>query len=189
MKKQSEKKCKLCHIKPEYIICRAEVFKTTSDSTFTYEHRGLHTHPKPPEGKAHPQHYRKLRDTIINNPNTLPHALIIGSSLPTHDGVWGPSQSVGDIAPQFNNTSRVSKIRKQVLSEELGMITSMKGSDAFLVDYTNFHKEHPNFIQQFTFEEDVAIISVQTDFMRQMLSVYRNDLFDQDDPSNLTAYQ
>jgi len=89
--------------------------------------------------------------------------------LPTNDGIQGPCQSEGHIDPQFNNTSCVSKIRKQILSEELGMITSMKGSDAFLVDYTNFHKEHPNFIQQFTFEEDVAIISVQTDFMRQML--------------------
>jgi len=119
LKKQYEKKCGVCNVKLEYVICRAEIFKTTSDSTFTYEHRGLHTHPKPPEGKAHPQHYQKLRDTIINNPNTSPHALIIGSSLPTNDGVRGPSQSVGDIAPQFNNTSRVSKIRKQILSDHV----------------------------------------------------------------------
>ena len=145
--------------------CGAEVFKTISGSTFIYEHKGFHTHPKPPEGKAHPKDYQKLRDIIINNPNTSPHALIIGSSLSTNDNVGGPGQSIGEIAPQFNNTSRVSKIRRQILSDESDLITSMKGSDAFLVDYTNFHKDYPNFIQQFTFEEDVAIISVQTDFM------------------------
>ena len=181
LEKQSELTCKVCNGNLEYVKCGVEVFKTISGSTFIYEHKGFHTHPKPPEGKAHPKDYQKLRDIIINNPNTSPHALIIGSSLSTNDNVGGPGQSIGEIAPQFNNTSRVSKIRRQILSDESDLITSMKGSDAFLVDYTNFHKDYPNFIQQFTFEEDVAIISVQTNFMRQMLSVYRSDLVDQDE--------
>ena len=61
------------------------------------------------------------------------------------------------------------------------MITSVKGSDAFFVDYMNFQKNCPNFTKQLILEADIAIISVQMDFMQQMLSVYRHDLIDQFD--------
>ena len=108
-----------------YLGCYAEVNKVTTLQTYSYEHKEQHFHTKPPEGKAHPQHIQLLYKTIQNNPNTLPHALRIGSVLPTKDislslnntttinnslSTSDSAQSIGKIAPQFNNLSRVFKI-------------------------------------------------------------------------------
>ena len=178
---QTKRTCGFCKGKLLYVSCHAEVFKTVTKTSYTYQHVGLHTHPYPPEGKAHPQHVALLQKVIKENPNTRPQALITGSSFTTNSDManFRSSESVGNIAPQFNNSSRVAAIRKQTLSNDSIMITSTKGSDAFLLDYMNFQQNCPNFTKQLILKTDIAIISVQTEFMEHLLSVYRQDIVDQ----------
>jgi len=180
---QANMTCGFCKGELLYLSCQAEVFKTVTKTSYTYRHIGLHTHPYPPEGKAHPQHVALLQKVIKENPNTRPQALITGSSFPTNSDAtnFRSSEGVGNIALQFNNISRVSVIRKQTLSNDSIIITSTKGSDAFLVDYMNFQEDCPNFTKQLILETDIAIISVQTEFMEYLLSVYRQDIVDQFD--------
>jgi hypothetical protein len=188
-----------------YIPCQAEVDKIIASQVVTYEHKGKHLHPRPPNGKAHPIQTQLLHQTIQNNPNTLPHSLRIGSTLSSDNpsisnlisgniipsGIHHSASSIGNIAPQFNNLSRVSKIRKEVLSAHPNLITTIKGSDTFIMDYAQLQKDCPDFIQQFIIESEVMIITLQIPFMKKVLSIYQDDLRDlsSDDDFSSTEFQ
>jgi hypothetical protein len=176
-----------------YIPCQAEFNKILTSEAFSYEHKGRHHHLQPPNGKAHPIQTQQLRQIIRNNPNTLPHPLRVGSAL-SSDNIPSISNlisrcissseanhsasSIGNIVPQFNNLFRVSKIRREVLSTDPNLITTIRGSDAFILDYAQLQKDCPDFIQQCIIESDVMIITLQIPFMKKVLSIYEGDLID-----------
>ena len=196
--------CNACSGWMIYIPCQAEVNKIMTSQVFSYEHKGQHHHPRPPNGKAHPIQTQRLHQIIQNNPNTLPHSLRVGSALSSDNipsisnlisGYISLSEishsvsSIGNIAPQFNNLSRVSKIRKEVLSTHLNLITTIRGSDAFILDYHQLQKDCPDFIQQFIIESDVMIITLQILFMKKVLSVYEGDVIDSSLEDNFLSDQ
>ena len=88
------------------------------------------------------------------------------------------------IAPQFNNLSTVRYYRKQVLTKTPGLISPIAGSDSFILDYLKFTQECPEFVQHFQLDNDVAIISVQTDFMRTLFTAIDDKADDRENDSN-----
>jgi hypothetical protein len=68
--------------------------------------------------------------------------------------------------------------RKEVLATHPNLITTIRGSDAFILDYHQLQKDCPDFIQQFIIESDVMIITLQIPFMKKVLSIYEGDLID-----------
>jgi hypothetical protein len=162
----------MCKNPLSYVECKARVVKSTSASAYTYRHEGKHFHPPPPGGKVHPQQYKALKTTVQYNPNARPHKLLVGTSLIPN----GPGDSIGNIAPQFNNLATVSRLRRKVLSNTPGMISAIKGSDTFIVDFLAFRAECSQFVQYFQLDEDVAIVSVQTEFIQELMSVYKSGL-------------
>jgi len=174
--KQYEKRCSLCDGKLMYLTCEAKAITVISPSTFTYTHQGKHYHPQPPGGKLLPQQYEQAAFLIQHNPNALPQQLRVGTSIAI-PGSLSAGQSIGHIAPQLNNLSTISQLRKKVLSETPGLITSIRGSDTFILDYQDFQQSCPNFVQHFDLDSNnTAIISVQTEFMRQTLSIFSNTI-------------
>jgi hypothetical protein len=61
------------------------------------------------------------------------------------------------------------------LTKTPGVISPVPGSDAFFLDYMKFIQECPDFVQHFQFDDDVAIISVQTEFMRTLFGANVDD--------------
>jgi hypothetical protein len=157
--------------------------KVISAWEFSYEHIGLHRHPQPPGGKLHPQQFEKVKQIIQANPNATPHELRIGSSLLPN----GPGQSLGSIAPQLNNVDVVGRLKKKVLTETPGLITSIRGSDIFILDYITFQQDCPDFVRHFKITNDVKIISVQTTFMQNILSEYWSDITRYGNPTQTTG--
>ena len=97
-----------------------------------------------------------------NNPSALAHQLRIGTALPS--SAPGPGQSVALISSKFNNLGAIGYYRKKVISDA----PRKSGTDKFILDYLTFLQECPNYVQNFQINHDVAIISVQTPFLREL---------------------
>jgi hypothetical protein len=134
-----------------------------------------HYHPRPPNGKPHPIHLKQLANAVQNNPSALPHQLRVGTAIPYVQNISQldqnlPSQSVANIAPQFNNLGTVGYYRKKIMANTPGLIASTAGSDNFILDYLKFSQECVDFIQNFQLDNNVAIISVQSPFVRTLFT-------------------
>ena len=114
-----------------------------------------------------------------SNPSALPHQLRVGNALPSL--APGPGQSVALIAPQFNNLGVIGHYRRKVINNEPNLIAKSPNSDKFMVDYIAFLQQCPDYVQNFQITDNIAIISVQTNFVRELFgefsseSVFHND--------------
>jgi hypothetical protein len=102
----------------------------------------------------------------------LPHRLQVTAS----SSATGLKQSITAIAPQLINVGTVGYLRRKVLKETDGIITSTFGSDSFIPDFRAFQTMMPDYVKQYEINPSVAIISVQTLWMEKMLSVKRSDI-------------
>lgn len=152
---QLTQKC-LCGSRRVHITCDIKSHVYTYRGGKHLIHCGTHEHSRPPQEKhLTPQAKAKFSKMVHRNPTSGPAALLHG--VPTLDGI---GHSAADISPILVNKDRIAYERREVIRNHRGT----KGGDSFVTAFTDWCKEHPNFVID-SILKDITVISMQTAYM------------------------